>query len=162
MRVYDSFKNIKSISHVTLYNPGVWYLGEWGDTGSYLDFPDSPHGNRDEYQSSRRQEYPSRGGGGGSEYNQSRSSQERPLPQQRFSNHHAPRYTSGGGEMGYVSSRQQHSGYDDSSYAPPQHSDCPTCGHANTESYPPPLPRRPKSDGRGYNSERGGGGAPRR
>ena len=36
-RIYESIQSIKSISHVTMFNPIVWYPGEFGDTGSYTE-----------------------------------------------------------------------------------------------------------------------------
>ena len=40
IRIFDSIKNIKSISHVSLYNPQLWSPGEHGETGSYVDCMD--------------------------------------------------------------------------------------------------------------------------
>lgn len=38
-QIYRSIQKIKGISHVTLYNPLVWYPGEFGDTGSFIEAP---------------------------------------------------------------------------------------------------------------------------
>lgn len=36
-RIYRSIQTIKSISHVTMFNPVEWQPGEFGDTGSYTE-----------------------------------------------------------------------------------------------------------------------------
>ena len=36
-RIYESIKSIKSISHVSMFNPIVWIPDQFGDTGSYID-----------------------------------------------------------------------------------------------------------------------------
>ena len=36
-RIFDTINGIKSISHVTMYNPVVWFPGNFGDTGSFTE-----------------------------------------------------------------------------------------------------------------------------
>jgi hypothetical protein len=36
-RIYESIQSIKCISPVTMFNPVVWYPGDFGDTGSFIE-----------------------------------------------------------------------------------------------------------------------------
>jgi len=66
-QIYRSIQKIKSISHVTLYNPLVWYPGEFGDTGSFIEGPTltKPKPDIDHYTKSKSYEGYSEGQGGG-------------------------------------------------------------------------------------------------
>ena len=50
-RIFDTINSIKSISNVTMYNPVVWFPGDFGDTGS---FTEESHG-RSHYNSTHQE-----------------------------------------------------------------------------------------------------------